>query len=50
VKSLITHHFKFEEYAEAYKFIDMHREKCMKVVIDMPENDLITPFSAANIL
>jgi L-iditol 2-dehydrogenase/threonine 3-dehydrogenase len=37
VKSLITQHFKFEEYVEAYEFIDNHREECMKVVIDMPE-------------
>jgi L-iditol 2-dehydrogenase/threonine 3-dehydrogenase len=37
VKTLITHHFKFSEYAAAYSFIDSHREECMKVIIDLPE-------------
>ncbi|KAA6300772.1 MAG: threonine 3-dehydrogenase [Candidatus Ordinivivax streblomastigis] len=33
VKPLVTQHFDFEDYAEAYRFIDNHREECMKVVI-----------------
>ncbi|KAA6301501.1 MAG: L-iditol 2-dehydrogenase [Candidatus Ordinivivax streblomastigis] len=37
VKPLVTQHFDFEDYAEAYKFIDNHREECMKVIVNMPE-------------
>ncbi|MEN9919619.1 MAG: hypothetical protein RL662_2055 [Bacteroidota bacterium] len=36
VKPLVTHHFAFDDYAEAYTFIDNHREECMKVIITMP--------------
>jgi L-iditol 2-dehydrogenase/threonine 3-dehydrogenase len=37
VKPLVTQHFNFDNYAEAYQFIDNNREQCMKVVITMPE-------------
>jgi L-iditol 2-dehydrogenase/threonine 3-dehydrogenase len=37
VKPLVTQHFDFDDYAEAYRFIDTHREECMKVIITMPE-------------
>jgi L-iditol 2-dehydrogenase/threonine 3-dehydrogenase len=37
VKPLVTQHFKFDDYAEAYRFIDNHREECMKVVITLPD-------------
>jgi L-iditol 2-dehydrogenase/threonine 3-dehydrogenase len=33
VKPLVTQHFGFDDYAEAYKFIDNNREACMKVII-----------------
>lgn len=36
IEPLITHHFDFEEFAEAYKFIDNNRESCMKVIITLP--------------
>ena len=36
IKPLVTQHFSFDEYAEAYKFIDENREKCMKVIINIP--------------
>jgi len=32
---IITNHFPLEKYAEAYKFIDSARDKCMKVIIDL---------------
>jgi len=32
---LETKHFPFEQYADAYKFIDRHREECMKVFVDV---------------
>jgi L-iditol 2-dehydrogenase len=32
---LVTNHFSFERFADAYKFIDMHGEKTLKVMIDM---------------
>jgi L-iditol 2-dehydrogenase len=32
---LETKHFPFEQYADAYKFIDTHREECMKVFVDV---------------
>ena len=37
VKPLVTQRFPFEDYADAYKYIDNNREACMKVMIDMPE-------------
>jgi len=37
VQPLITQHFDFNHYADAYTFIDNHREACMKVVITMPD-------------
>lgn len=37
VKPLITQRYVFENYAEAYQCIDRQPEKCMKVMIDMPE-------------
>lgn len=33
--SLITHHFPFEKYLEAYKFIDVEKETSLKVMIDL---------------
>jgi len=35
VKPLVTQHFAFDDYPEAYRFIDSHREECMKVVITL---------------
>jgi L-iditol 2-dehydrogenase/threonine 3-dehydrogenase len=35
VKPLITQRFSFDEYAEAYQFIDNKRESCMKVIINL---------------
>lgn len=32
---LITRHFAFEEYAEAYRFIDTQGDKTMKVMVDV---------------
>ncbi|MGV8095798.1 MAG: zinc-binding dehydrogenase [Mangrovibacterium sp.] len=32
---LITNHFPFEKYAEAYQFVDKQKDKLMKVIIDM---------------
>ena len=32
---LVTKHFPFEQYMEAYKYIDEHRNEVMKVVMDM---------------
>ncbi len=37
VAPLVTQHFDFAKFAEAYRFIDQNRESCMKVVIDMPD-------------
>ena len=34
LKPLVSNRFAFEEYDEAYKFIDSHRETSMKVIID----------------
>jgi L-iditol 2-dehydrogenase/threonine 3-dehydrogenase len=34
-KPLVTKHFPFEEYAQAYKFIDSQGDKTMKVMIDL---------------
>jgi L-iditol 2-dehydrogenase/threonine 3-dehydrogenase len=35
VKPLVTQHFDFNNYAEAYRFIDNNREVCMKVIINL---------------
>lgn len=35
VEPLVTQHFDFKEYNEAYEYIDKHREQCMKVMIDL---------------
>ncbi len=35
LKPLQSAHFAFADYAEAYKYIDANREKCMKVLIDV---------------
>jgi len=36
---LISAHFAFEDYIEAYRHIDSNREKCMKVIIDVDPED-----------
>uniref|UniRef100_UPI004028F008 hypothetical protein n=1 Tax=Prevotella sp. TaxID=59823 RepID=UPI004028F008 len=33
--NIIEHKFAFEEYDDAYKYIDTHRETSMKVIIDL---------------
>ena len=35
---LITQHFAFEDYHEAYKFIEGHADQAVKVMIDVAEN------------
>ncbi|MBA4166759.1 MAG: alcohol dehydrogenase catalytic domain-containing protein [Chitinophagaceae bacterium] len=35
---LITQHFSLEEYHDAYKFIEGHTDKAVKVMIDVTEN------------
>lgn len=37
LKPLVSNHFAFEEYDDAYKFIDTHRETSMKVLIDFEQ-------------
>lgn len=37
LKSLVSNRFAFEEYDDAYKFIDTHRETSMKVLIDFEQ-------------
>ena len=32
---LISNHFRFEEYDEAYKYIEEHNATSMKVIINM---------------
>jgi len=32
---LESQHFSFDRYADAYKFIDDQRDKCMKVFVDV---------------
>lgn len=39
LKPLISKHFGFGDYLEAYKYIDNNRETTMKVVIDVDPND-----------
>ena len=35
LQPLISKHFAFRDYAEAYRYIDANRESTMKVVIDV---------------
>ena len=35
---VITHHFPFEQYHDAYKFIESHTDQAVKVMIDITEN------------
>lgn len=37
LKPLVSNRFAFEEYADAYQFIDKHRETSMKVLIDFEQ-------------
>ena len=37
LKPLVSNRFAFEEYDDAYKFIDTHRETSMKVLIDFDQ-------------
>lgn len=37
LKPLVSNRFAFEEYDDAYKFIDTHRESSMKVLIDFEQ-------------
>lgn len=37
LKPLVSNRFSFEEYDDAYKFIDAHRETSMKVLIDFEQ-------------
>lgn len=32
---LVTNHFPFEKYDEAYQFIEKQKDKTMKVIIDL---------------
>ena len=36
-EQLITNHFKFADYLEAYRFIDQHSNEVMKVMIDVAD-------------
>ena len=37
LKPLISKHFPFRQYLDAYKYIDENRETTMKVIIDVQE-------------
>lgn len=37
LQPLVTNHFPFEQYNEAYQFIDAHRETSMKVIVDLEQ-------------
>ena len=40
LRPLMSKHFAFEDYIEAYRYIDANRETTMKVLIDVaPEED-----------
>ena len=39
LEPLMSKHFKFEEYLEAYEYIDANREQTMKVIIDVDPED-----------
>ncbi len=32
---LVSNRFPFDQYDEAYRFIDANRETCMKVIVDL---------------
>jgi L-iditol 2-dehydrogenase len=34
---LITNHFPFEQYLQAYRFIDVKRDQTRKVIIDVQQ-------------
>jgi len=38
LEPLVSNRFSFEEYDDAYKFIDANRETAMKVIIDLDQN------------
>lgn len=38
LKPLVTGHFPFEEYGDAYGYIDANRETSMKIIIDLDKN------------
>lgn len=37
LRPLVTNRFPFEQYNEAYQFIDAHRETSMKVIVDLEQ-------------
>lgn len=37
LRPLVTNRFPFEQYNEAYRFIDAHRETSMKVIVDLEQ-------------
>ena len=37
LKPLVSNRFAFEEYDDAYKYIDTHRETSMKVIVDLEQ-------------
>ena len=37
LKPLVSNRFAFEEYDDAYKYIDSHRETSMKVIVDLEQ-------------
>lgn len=37
LQPLVTNRFSFEQYNEAYQFIDAHRETSMKVIVDLEQ-------------
>ena len=37
LETLVTKQFPFEQYLDAYKFIDEHREEAMKIIINVQE-------------
>ena len=39
LKPLITKHFSFAEYQQAYEYIDNNRETTMKVIIDVDPDE-----------
>ena len=39
LKPLMTKHFSFEQYQEAYEYIDQNRETTMKVLIDVDPDE-----------
>ena len=39
LEPLMSAHFEFKDYLEAYRFIDAHRQETMKVIIDVDSQD-----------